>query len=365
MLNEIGEFEQYTMLPQDISDCKYRRLKYFTLIKGDFSGLERALTIVARKFIFNDGNLKNLDEDKIKEIKEILKAWCGFDNEKKSSLPPHFQGWLVNYICYAFLSQNVQDCLEKISLLEKNNFQKDYEEVLKEIPLKYSDESFEKSLQDFENLNATYGKELKKIGNEPTQIFLALKKLVKLSNKNKNYSKSLFGGLTVQGDIPFRAITYDRIIANAILAGKLCRYYLCCDEDLFDANKILKDARTLRIGDEDMILKMTASYLLQRRNNSQEFIETNDSNIMNWLKSIRKPENFDRESYTLAESGENIFEVNKVWLGKIPVLKVKINPEWTKHFWLVEENENTSDLGEIFFSDSGSCAPLRKGVRYV
>ena len=38
---------------------KKHRLKFFTLIKKSFSGLERALTIIARYHMFNEKNIDN------------------------------------------------------------------------------------------------------------------------------------------------------------------------------------------------------------------------------------------------------------------------------------------------------------------
>lgn len=357
MLNEIGEYEQYTMSPENFADESKLRLKYMTLIKRDFSGLERALTIVARHFLFDE--TEHRDE---KAVCEILKAWCGFKNEA-STLPPHFNGWLPNYICRAFLSERLKICREKISLLD-SELKKFLTDLVEKTPVQYDFDKVHDSVESWENFKATHGDAFKKIGNEPTQILALLKALVKLSQKNKQFSKSLFGGLTAKGDTPFRAITYDRIIANALLVGKLRRYYLVCDEDMFAPKKILKGTKKLLKNDRDMILKMTAEYLLQRRNNAQLFVETNDSNMINWLATSRKAENFDRESYVLGDSDENIFEIGKINLGGINATKVKLHPEWTKHFRLVEDG-SSEELGRIFFSDTGSAELLAEGVKYT
>lgn len=357
MLNEIGEYEQYTLSPDEMNRCPQLRLKYITLIKREFSGLERALTIVARHFLFDKTEMR--DE---KTVCEILKAWCGFNNEA-DFLPSHFNGWLPNYICCAFISKRLKICFEKASELDME-IQSSFMDLIKKTPVKYEFMKIRESVEAWENFKVNNGEALKKIGNEPTQILASLKALVKLSQKNKQFSKSLFGSLTGRGDIPFRAITYDRIIANALLAGKLRRYYLVCDEEMFQSKKILKDTKKLSTGDRDMILKMTADYLLQKRNNAQMFVETNDSNMVNWLASSRKAENFNRESYILTSTAENIFEVDRINLGGINALKIKMNPEWTKRFSLVEDDGSEKDLGRIFFSDSGFAAPLSESLKY-
>lgn len=68
--------------------------------------------------------------------------------------------------------------------------------------------------------------------------------------------------------------------------------------------------------------------------------------MVNWLTGLKKAENFDREKYVLAETGENIFEIRKINLGGINAIKIKINPEWTQHFNLVEDT--AANLWQIF-----------------
>ncbi|MBD3878570.1 MAG: hypothetical protein SR1Q5_02640 [Quinella sp. 1Q5] len=364
MLNEIGEYEQYTLSPQKIDACEYPRLKYFTLIKRDFSGLERALTIVARHFLFDDDTPRTSDSE-LGELREILKSWCGFPNEAHN-LPPHFDGWLVTYIRHAFLNDKINSCREKISRLESVDLQATLTDLLEKFSSQDGHEEFSEPLARLESLMAANGDELDDMMEGLKQIVTLLRARIKLSVKNKNFSKNLFGSLNQQGDTPFRAITYDRIIANALLAGKLRRYYLVCDDELFRSKKILKGTRKLSATDADMVLKMTAEYLLQRRHTSQEFTETNDSNLMNWIVGSRKPENFVRDSYVFADSGAKIFEVRKVNLGGINALKIKLHPKWTSHFILAEDGTGDVDSisGRIFFSDAGSSEPLREAVKY-
>lgn len=364
MLNEIGEYEHYTLTPQEIAACEYPRLKYFTLIKRDFSGLERALTIVARHFLFAD-NAPRTSDSELDELREILKAWCGFRNAARN-LPPNFDGWLVTYIRYAFLNEKINSCREKISRLKSVDLQATLTDLLEKFSAQDNLEEFSEPLAKLESLVTTQCDELEDMMEGLKQIVTLLRAQIKLSLKNKNFSKNLFGSLNQQGDTPFRAITYDRIIANALLAGKLRRYYLVCDDELFRAKKILKGTRKLSATDADMVLKMTAEYLLQRRHTSQEFTETNDSNLMNWLVGSRKPENFARDSYVFADSGEKIFEVLKVNLGGINALKIKLHPKWTSHFILAEDGTGDVDsiFGRIFFSDAGSSELLRESVKY-
>jgi len=317
LLNEIGEYEQYILPPEKIAVSENLRLKYYTLIKKELSGLERAMTIIARHFIFDTPVGFNEDE-----LREILKAWCGFKHEAKTSLPEHFDGLLICYI---------------------SHFQ----------PLPVA--------KDF---NSAYDDVPEEIKSNTDKIKNVLKTLQKLRNKDNLFKNNYFDSLTSKDDNLFRAITYDKIIANALLMGKLRRYYLVCDEEPFMEKKVLKkDGR--KFSEEDIVLKMTAEYLLSNRNHKQEFIVTNNADMINWLLSSTKSEDLSkkRESYILAETNEKIFETRKV--GK-NVIKVKVNPEWVRHFRLIEDGSDDLDakLGRIFFSDAGSSELLRKNVRY-
>ena len=90
LLNEIGEYEQYTLSIEELLSCKNRRLERYNLIKNALSGLERAMTIIARHFIF--GTSVGFNEF---ELREILKAWCGFKHEAKTTLIIYNQDLLL------------------------------------------------------------------------------------------------------------------------------------------------------------------------------------------------------------------------------------------------------------------------------
>ena len=346
MLNEIGEYDQYILSSKELLNCKNRRLKYYN-IKNSFSGLERVMTIIARHFLFDTPVGFNENE-----LREILKAWCGFNHETETTLPKHFDGWLNDYIKHVLAFETAVDCFRYESLPTD----------LKTVIGKFlTDRNFDikESIAILENFEFTNDDVPRKIKDNTLKFRNLLKALDELSNKNKNYSKNLFGGLDAKGDTPFRAITYDRIIANALLAGKLRCYRLACDAELFETGIILKDGKKLSAKDKDMVLKMTAEYFLQRRNSNQEFIVTNDANMMNWLVG-EKPNCSKRENYAFAETKEKIFEITKI--KKINAIKLKLHPEWAKHFRLIEDGSDTK-WGRIFFSDNGSSEPLQESVQ--
>ena len=346
MLNEIGEYEQYTLSPKELLACKNRRLKHCNIRNG-FSGLERVMTIITRHFIF-DTSVGSDDN----ELREILKAWCGFKHKAKTPLPEHFDGWLKNYIKRVLVFETALACFR-------------YEKLpsdLKTVIGKFlADRDFElkESIATLESFEFTDGDVPKRLKENTGKLKNLLKALDELPDKGKNFSKNLFGGLDAKGDTPFRAITYDRIIANALLEGKLRCYCLTCDEELFKTEIILKGGKKLSTKDKDIILKMTAEYLLQRRNSDQEFIVTNNANMINWIAG-EKPDCSKRESYTFAETKEKLFEITKI--DGINTTKVKLAPKWAKHFRLIEDGSNDK-WGRIFFSDNGSSEPLKESVQ--
>ncbi|MBR0261265.1 MAG: hypothetical protein IJQ85_05675 [Selenomonadaceae bacterium] len=345
MLNEIGEYEQYTLSPEELLACKNRRLKHCN-IKNSFSGLERVMTTITRHFIFDTpvGSNEN-------ELREILKAWCGFNHEAKTILPEHFDGWLKNYIKRVLAFETACACFEY------ERFPDDLKTVIEKF-LAGRDFDIKESLAILENLEFTNDDVPRKIKDNTGKFKNLLEALDELPDKDKNFSKNLFGSLDAKGDTPFRAITYDRIIANALLAGKLRCYCLACDEELFETRIILKKGKKLSAKDKDVVLKMTAEYLLQRRNSNQEFIVTNNANMMNWLAG-EKPDCSKRENYAFAKTKEKLFEIIKI--EGINATKVKLHPEWARHFRLIEDGIDEK-WGRIFFSDNGSSEPLQENV---
>ena len=115
MLNELKEYEQYTVLPVSPEES---RLRYDNFIKaklsegktlfpgGPLSGLERVMTIVARYHLFNLG----LEED---NVKEILKAWCGFKHDESiANDSSNINAWLERLIRQVFLKTYLNEASE-------------------------------------------------------------------------------------------------------------------------------------------------------------------------------------------------------------------------------------------------------------
>lgn len=353
MLNEIREYEEYTLPIESLSNVENPRLKFFSLIKKSFSGLERALTIIARHYI-NDETAE-LDEEK---IKNHLRLWIGFEvvDSKNNIIAENPNGWLNNYIRKVFLEKYLQECYNKCA-----EFKKVYDiSAADEI-----DDLMEKknSLPNFDS-----DKDLSLNVGRVKHVITAL---YDLRYRAKLFENPMFNteNEKVTASKPgnnFKQITYDLILANAFNLDTLKRYYLVCKEEPFQklinySEKKSKGTK-LEVDDEDLILKIVAMYLLQQLNSSciQEYVYINKMEIYNWLLDKT---NFELEKYRFQLSNEEIFYESIIGGN---VKKIKIHPEFRSIFKIVEEMEfdKSENNGRIFFSDFGAGSHLEKNKRY-
>lgn len=79
MLDELREYDGYMSLAES------GRLKWRTLSSGGFSGVERALVIIARKHLFAAGDAPDFEKAKAE-----IRKWCGF-TDAKAPLPAYLQ----------------------------------------------------------------------------------------------------------------------------------------------------------------------------------------------------------------------------------------------------------------------------------
>ena len=308
MLNEIREYEQYTAHLNTLREPAARRLKYVTLIKNHLGGLERAMTIIARRFIFKDK--ETAEHFNEAAVIEILKAWCGFRNESDMSETEHLNAWLPNYIRQVLLEEAQQE----------------------------------------QDLN---------------RVRLINSWIEKLNNKNKEFSKSMYPDSFISEN-SYKAITYERIIANAFHEGKLEMYYLLCETDPLATGCIRKNTTTnvkMKDSDYDLLLKATAYHLLQKKDNEQEYAFFNQSDLANWLLVKADPKKFELEKYILTATSEPLF--SKTTIGH-NATKIKIHPKWMEKFRLVKADDidNPENRGRIFYSDPGCGDFLQRNVKY-
>ena len=351
MLNEIGEYEQYATA----SGFDDHRLKYFTLIKKNFSGLERALTIIAREKIFGEDDApKNFEPER---IKNYLRAWCGFPFD--GEVEPRWVNRLPEYIRQNFLKSCVENCRAK-SAEFPNEFIKFLEDLSPTKPLAELKIAAEK--------NSAFAKKFSDCKLELGRAEKIIAALEELQDKAEYFDKKIFGTYTANGKNDYRLITFERVIANALVLGRLKKFFLVCHRDPFQSFEIRKfteskpAGKKLLAANEDLILKLTAMYLVQKKFSDQKFVPLNNMNLVNWLWKDTKPEDFDLEQFKFARTEEKIFELRHV--GGVNVNKFCVCEEWLKNFYLAEEFEleRTENRGRIFFGDSGRAVPLARNI---
>ena len=401
MLNEILEFEQYTKKP--VTEGK-GRLKYVTLLKEKLAGIERAMTVIARHYIFDGQPGNEFNEEKEEKVREILKAWCGFN----STAVVDEKDWLKNYIKEVFLEAAVKRCKETIknATIEEGERKKmldllNIDNLLADIPLFKSEEKTEKddapgitntnnnknkrisirNVEELKRLLKNYAELNKNTSNDINMIHFAIQALYFLSFKNQAFSHKLFYPETTKTDNDLKAITYERIIANALELGELKNYCLVCEKDLFEeglvSKKTPKKQNTTPIHPEDgskkdkdshkhardLILKITASYLLQKKYTEQEHVYFNQADIKNWL--VLEKVEIGSKALSVFRFGKEkdptpIFTVTTIANN---VTKIKAHPEWIKNFWLVEaKNVNNLMPGRIYYEDQGANECFKRCV---
>ncbi len=394
MLNEIKEYEQYTY-PLDVSHPAIR-LKHKTLC-NDLSGIARAMTIIARKSIFD-----HVGSGRIDHTKNDLQVWCGDpkgDSETASDgitfawLPEYmirnlwadkakiFEDFLMTEpdldtypryleICSLFKSLQDDFCIDTYRDKEKRARLMDNAELLR---------FFCKELGEEESLR-------RKSSGAYAPLYRIIKALNTLAFKygTKGYNKRMFDDKmdrTERND--FKKIMYEKIIADAITAGPLKRYYLVCEKaDLSGISVKTKKTTSYPFtqgkkkdgkwsaptkNKEDIILKTIAAFLLEQEFRDAEdlysgIVPVNLTDIANWLAG--KTDMDILKSFKL--NSRPLFTFDAI----DNVAAIGIDTEWMQSCgWKVVSEENLEAyLAEhpsaAFFSDFGAGQFMKRDVRY-
>ena len=348
MLNEIREFEQYSY--NCVNNHEQGRLKHKALISNSFSGIGRAMTTVARYYMFlEDKNMKHLSSIAEQEALTAIKLWCGANVVEKTAAES-IRDWLPNYIRYVLLSKQVERFKN-----ESNNSKCDLSEerdIVNRITERTSgEELIELSEQLQERYEGT--SDLQRISAYKNWIFPithCIERVEEMSKLRKRFGHHMFQFEFQKSDSnDIKAITYERILAEAFHKGSLKRYYLCCDD-----KSILADYSPKKY---DITLKTIASYLLNKNDElmEQSWVFINKTDIINWLKDINKADNYKLDS--------SVFQTQKLGGNMI---KLCVEKYFVKHFVIIEEslfNEEDWNNG-FFFRDDGSQSYLVKNELY-
>lgn len=399
MLNEIIEYREYTKREKT---WKEGRLKYSGIVSNSLSGLERAFVIIARHILFDKEYDSIEARDKRIELAiEAVKAWCGFGEsttpaEVNSTVYPEtLVNWMPDYIKNAFIVPRVdalKKTLEKIS--DDTESVKQLREIVKILPgdnddlKKYS--AAATTLKEWE-ISATkkYGKDdktIKSIKVRTQKIVTSISAWSKFRSKKSSYQKALFTDRLPKEELSVnnndsKAITYEKIIADALDMGPLERYYLVCEESALQA---ISDRSKHA---QDLILKTTSAYLLEKKNcgTDQDYVFVNLTDIANWIVKNLSSKKLGLEEELLpkgltSDSGTAEGTNSKKETKTQPLFRKKkiggnalimwVNPVWANKFMLVKEKDfaqwkkEHADERWAFFSDLGSEEYLQKNIEY-
>ena len=392
MLNEIKEFEQYT----DSLDTAEIRLKYRG-IRNNLSGVTRAMTIVARKLYFDDQN----PEGRISRVKDNLKAWCGDPKiiNPGDICPEIRQNWLPDFIISVHGQKRLDGFDNYLNSEEDIKGYPRYQEICDMFEFiktnfntgAFRDKKTREQIMAFSKKITFFSKELgdseadrRRSRSEYTQVSNILYAMYEL-NKNygtSGYNKKMFNDrLEKASRNDFKKITYEKIVADAVAAGPLNRYYLVCEkENLFDVeykNKKpfqKKSWSKATKGKEDLILKIVAAVLLGQRSFDAEevlsadyvlindLVPVNKTDIANWLKGNGKLDSMAEYSF----KGKKLFESEDLK----NVAAVGVDSAWMEdcRYAVIPENQLDAYLskhqGAVFYSDPGAGKFLQKNIKY-
>ena len=322
MLDEKREYNEYSCNLN--AEDAVARLKYSSL-SNNLSGTDRAMTIIARHFIFENGPLNRKNkEEQIKRARNALRLWCALPSEDMQ-----------------------KQCSETEAAEEEKQLNCWMYRYLNEyLPVKS-------------------GSDCSKIIDE-------------FKEKRKKYEESLYE------QIGFKSITFEREIAKAMRTGPLKRYYLAAQHPCLDENR--KPVKGLELYSQenkgiknasDLMLKLTAALLLEGKNvrkisaqakEGTAFRKYNNKDLANWciLNKIKGPEHIDKTRY----KGKSAI-IRKINEKGEDTAYARLDPKFLKDFgWrILEENELDEFLDKnpdgIFYSDQGSGKELALNTRYL
>ena len=186
-----------------------------------------------------------------------------------------------------------------------------------------------------------------------------------VEGKSKQFGRGIFP-VENKSDNDLNAIRYDHILSEAYRMGRLRRYYLVCDEEpqalMQSEIKKLSDTNSLanlRKGDLDSILKITAYYLLQRRDSDQKYIFVTMTDVCNWIG--RNAQNSRKQCFSryYLKRGEPLIDYRDMANNRS---KISIKDEWINHFLIVEENGQEIASKQYYMSDGGYSKSLLDGL---
>ena len=330
MLDEIKEYEEYVSMPGGAL-LKNPRLLSSDISAAKFIGLVRPLTIIARKVLYDDLNYANRHseaeiKEAVAETTDALRVWLGFDPAAmdRADIPDITPGWFKKFFLRHL--KNDEAAWEKVATVKEKMFS----------------------------------------GNMISQV---------AGTKKGSQAK---GG---SSENTYNAVTYQRIIADAVYEGALRRKYLVCKKGFADTityagkslkGRKLKSSRDADMPHTDLVLKYIAAYLmtLEKMGKKEEFVFFKKIDLYNWIQCASVYKNDKTKfSYSFFEyaSPKSPVKPQKLFdlLKFTNVAKYSINQDFLREFdFRLEDDVSGLSDEYTFFSDGGSGYPLMEGMMY-
>ena len=394
MLNEIREYEQYTYPLDD----KHQAIRLQNKgLCNQLSGTARAMTIIARKSIFEYNGPEG-----IIQAKNDLRVWCGDIKGDPGTVSDGIvYAWLPSYMSQVLGEEKAlefEDYLRKEPGLKTSPRYKEVCSLFRDVHANLNIEAYRTKDKRDRLMNkaqklSLFCKELgdndkqrDKTSNAYAPLYNIIKALNTLNGRYSanGYNKKMFNdklARTEKND--FKKISYDRIIADAIAAGPLRRFYLVCENADFSGISVKTEKRTSypftkkkecsewsgkTMQKADLIMKTVAAFLLEQeaRNSDNPYgsiAPVNLTDISNWMTGKTGTDtlkSFEIKPKPLVTFDKSIKNVTAIGL----------NAEWMQHCgWKIVPEESLDDYlvdhpDATFYSDFGAGNCLRKGIRY-
>ena len=313
MLDEVREYQEY----MELSASRRLESKGFEQ-NCYFSGIGRALTVIARGALFApEASGLETREERAAAARGALLRWCGFPEDRPPEKDELLSGPLTDFMSAVYP--------------------------------KASDEMRKKLKSKWKQWNVLHPGPRSKAS---------------VSGKGRKAKES---------ENDYNAIYFWRILADAMEAGPLKRRYLAVEGEPFEGWALYKEDKQKegkKLCDyQDAVLKATAAYLLRRSVPGREYAVFSAVDYANWLRK-RSPNAFIQTLYSFRlrppDGERELFLQHTVVNDNI--VKIRCLPRWVNRFSLLDEQELDAALSKnpslVFYSDGGTGIPLQKNTRY-
>ena len=392
MLNEMQEYHEYT---GDLKNARIRDSFKNDLKDAKFSGISRVLEIIARHFLF-DENGTFRGEEGINDAKDAMRLWMGSKHPttSKNTEVQALNGWLPRLLEDLFKENPKQKqesdyeigCLNNIQDQELINALRRFNDLSTEEQRENAKEAAKNALPNKEKtrdyVEWWYHKLIEKAYESTEQPKYKKSLLVykTLTEKCSTYE------VKISIDVKRNQCHFQGIIASAIDAGPLKRYYLCVNnfsavKEIIQNIGIQENPKSKSL---DFFYKVIAYYLLAKKSDAQMKVEgrttvhIEKSSLINWSVYATKPKDYNLT--TSDNKGKfdqiNQNETNNFILSDLSTdgknsdntnALLEIRSELIQHFEIIEENEletwmeNKQDIA--FFRDDGWKSRLQSGEK--